>query len=175
MPWKRTIGRPYNVLPTPSSSFLSRDFSANAGHGPDSAGATGSLLASGRFLYVLKLADLDGSFRELGGDFEFSAHGFDEILERAHVHVRAALELGYGGLVDAENPGKMHLRHLARLPEFVQSHPRTILGRQQTGTLLGCGRHLCAERIEVLGQRGSPVIGHSIVCCLPTSFPLELP
>ncbi len=29
----------------------------------------GSLLASRGFLYVLKLGDLDGSFRELGGDF----------------------------------------------------------------------------------------------------------
>jgi hypothetical protein len=51
-----------------------------------------SILASGCFLYVLKLCDLDGTFRELGGDFEFSAHGFDEILKRAHVHIRAALE-----------------------------------------------------------------------------------
>jgi hypothetical protein len=69
-----------------------------------------SILASGCFLQILKLADLDGSFRELGGDFEFSAQGFDEILKRAHVHIRAALELGYGGLVDAENFSKMQLR-----------------------------------------------------------------
>jgi hypothetical protein len=102
----------------------------------------------------------------LAGDFEFSAHGFDEILERAHVHVRAAFEFGYGGLVDAENFGEMHLRYLASLPEFVQSHAGTIPGCEPTGTLLGCGGHLGAERVEILGQRGSPVIGHSTaICC----------
>jgi hypothetical protein len=58
---------------------------------------------SRRFLYVLKLADLDGAFRELGGDFEFSALGFDEILERAHVHIRAALELDTAAPLSGEN------------------------------------------------------------------------
>ena len=91
--------------------------------------------------------------------FSFSAQGSDEILERAHVHIRAAFELGYGSLVDTENFGKMYLRQLPSLPEFVQSHAGTILGRQQMGTLLSGGRHLCAERIEILGHRGSPVIG----------------
>jgi hypothetical protein len=56
--------------------------------------APGSILASRCFLYVVKLADLDGSFRELGGYFEFSIHGFDETLKRAHLHIRAAFELG---------------------------------------------------------------------------------
>src|ERR1019366_4067447 len=107
-----------------------------------------SILATGCFLYVLKLCDLDGTFRELGGDFEFSAHGFDEILKRAHVHIRASLELGYGGLVDSENFGKMHLCHVAGLTEFVQSHAGAIFGRQKAGTLLSPGRHFCAERIE---------------------------
>jgi hypothetical protein len=46
------------------------------------------------FLYVHKLGDLDGSFREPSGDFWF----FDEILKRAYVHIRAALELVSSGI-----------------------------------------------------------------------------
>jgi hypothetical protein len=42
-----------------------------------------STLAGGCFLYILELGDLDGSFGELGGDFWFSAHGFDETVKGA--------------------------------------------------------------------------------------------
>ena len=63
-----------------------------------------SILAKPRLSFVLKLGELDGAFRELGGDFEFpAAQGFDEILERAHVHIRAALEFRCGDLVNGED------------------------------------------------------------------------
>lgn len=118
-----------------------------------------SILARRRFPGFLKLPDLDGAFGELGGDFEFSAQGSDEILERADIHVGAALELGDGGLVDAEDFRQMHLRHLAGLAEFVERHPSTVFGRKQPGTLPRRGRHFLAKRIEVVWRRNSPVIG----------------
>jgi hypothetical protein len=65
--------------------------------------AHGSILAGGGFLNVLKLADLDGFFGELGGGFEFSAQGIDEILNCAHVHIGATVEVGYGGSINGES------------------------------------------------------------------------
>jgi len=56
----------------------------------------GSILGSGCLLYVLKLGDLDGCFSEVGGDFEFSGQGFEEILER-----------GFAG-------GKLQIHHFVR-------------------------------------------------------------
>jgi hypothetical protein len=70
---------------------------------------------------------------------------FDKTVERTYIHVRAAFDLRYGGLVDSENFGKMHLGHVERLAEFVQSHAGAIFGCQTMGTFLGCGRHLCAK------------------------------
>jgi len=41
----------------------------------------------GCFLCVLKLGDLDGCLREVGGNFEFSERGFEEILERGGLYI----------------------------------------------------------------------------------------
>jgi len=50
-------------------------------------------LVSSCLLDCLELGDLYGALGEAGGDFQFSTHGFDEILQGAHVHVRAPLQL----------------------------------------------------------------------------------
>src|ERR1017187_10540504 len=110
-----------------------------------------SLLACRRFLCVLKLPDLNRAFGKFGGDFEFSAHGAHEILERADIHISASFELGYGGLVDAENFRQMHLCHLARVAQFVERHPGAVLGGKPMRPLPRWGRHFLAKSIEVIG------------------------
>ena len=49
-------------------------FSAGGAKTPRHLSPDRLILAGGCFLYDLKLGDLDASFRELGGDFQFSAH-----------------------------------------------------------------------------------------------------
>src|SRR5271157_143052 len=51
---------------------------------------------------VGELRDAHGAFPEAGADFQCTAHGLDELGQRADVHVGLALNLRDGGLLDAQ-------------------------------------------------------------------------
>jgi hypothetical protein len=72
-------------------------FSAGGAKTPRHLSPDRLIVRGGCFFSDLKLGDLDGSFGELGRDFQFSAHGFDKIVERTYIPVRAAFDLGYSG------------------------------------------------------------------------------
>jgi|ERR1700687_1914263 len=72
-------------------------------------------------------------------------------MERTYIHVRAAFRLGYGGLVDSENFGKMHLGHVEPLAEFVQSHAGAIFGCQTMGRSWAAGDIFARSEWKFLG------------------------
>ena len=71
-------------------------------------GFRASIPARSRFFYVLKLGDLDDSLRELGGDFQFSAQGFDKVLKRAGCPI-IARSLRKGGIPQSRMIGENSL------------------------------------------------------------------
>src|SRR5713226_8801374 len=83
---------------------------------PVRLGCRGSLLS------LIQLLDLDlASLGEDSRDLQLPSHGANKMLKRADVHIRAPFHLGYGGLIDLQNPSKMLLRHRAGFPEFIQA------------------------------------------------------
>jgi len=94
-------------------------------HPPVRLGCRGSLVS------VIELLDLDlSSLGEDSRDLQLPSHGANKVLERADVHISSPFHLGYGGLIDLQNPRKMLLRHSAGFPEFIQGHLGPILSRE---------------------------------------------
>jgi hypothetical protein len=81
-----------------------------------------------------------------------SPHGATKMLKRADVHIRAPFHLGYGGLIDFQNPGKMLLRHSAGFPELIQGHLGPILGRELIRPCPGGRRHFLPQSFEIPGR-----------------------
>src|SRR5712692_2794 len=111
------------------------------------------LACRGSLLSLIELLDLDlSSLGEDSRDLQLPSHGANKMLKRADVHIRAPFHLGYGGLLDFQNPGKMLLRHRAGFPEFIQGHLGAVLGRELIRPCPGSRRHFLPRGLEIPGH-----------------------
>src|SRR6202035_2890478 len=99
---------------------------------------------------ILKLIDAHNPIRKNGANFQLPAHTLDNPLQRAEIHIGAALHLRYRRLMDSKNPRELLLGELPRLAKFSKRHLFDHLlsrGRIAPATLR---RHLGLKFLKVL-------------------------
>ena len=128
--------------------------------------ADGAVLLSirpGGFLELAELIDLHPALGEHGFNLQLPSHGSNHGLQSADVHIGAALHLGDGCLVDAEQVGQMLLGQLSRFAKLIESHLRNhLLG---LGIRAGprFGRHFCFKFTKV-SRHLTPFHERNITC-----------
>src|SRR5438876_7415067 len=79
-----------------------------------------------------------------------ATHRFDEVGQRADVHVCSSFEFRHRSLAYTENPGEMLLCQITSCAEFVQGHLFNHLLSFCFASGAGCWRHLCLKFFEAL-------------------------